>query len=279
MNPSAHQGIKPWEQPVWKPAPTQGSTLFFLILIHVLALIGIILFPIPTPGLLVAALVMVFLGGLGTTVGYHRTQSHRTLKLNSWVEHFLIFCAMFSGSGAPISWVSFHRWHHAKSDTPDDISSPKHGGFWWAHLRWLYQLAPADYKKWCPDLDLPRYWFWTRVQPILVAVAILCGLPFGWKAFFWLGAIRLVYSLHMQCFVNSIMHMSKAKDGDSSMNVWWLSPFHLGAGENWHRNHHMAAGSARLGWRWWQVDMGWYLIVALEALGLASNVKRPRLHQ
>jgi len=27
------------------------------------------------------------------------------------------------------------------------------------------------------------------------------------NAFFWVGAIRLVYSLHLQCFVNSITHI------------------------------------------------------------------------
>ena len=36
------------------------------------------------------------------------------------------------------------------------------------------------------------------------------------------------------------------------------------------------AGSAPLGLHWWQPDIGWYFICALEAAGLASNVKRPR---
>jgi stearoyl-CoA desaturase (delta-9 desaturase) len=67
------------------------------------------------------------------------------------------------------------------------------------------------------------------------------------------------------------------KEGDSSKNVWWLGPLQLTAwGENWHRNHHNNAASARLGLRWWQTDIGWYVICALEAVGLASRVKRPR---
>jgi len=95
--------------------------------------------------------------------------------------------------------------------------------------------------------------------------------------FFWMGAIRLVYSLHMQCLVNSLTHLNKVEEGDSSMNVWWLGPFQLTAwGENWHRNHHTHAGSARLGLRWYQTDIGWYFIWMLEAVGLAHSVKRPR---
>src|SRR5438045_9746713 len=81
----------------------------------------------------------------------------------------------------------------------------------------------------------------------------------------------------MQCFVNSLMHLGPMpKDGDSSRNIWWLGPFQLMAwGENWHRNHHSFANSAKFGLRWWQVDMGWYAILLLESVGLASNVKRP----
>jgi stearoyl-CoA desaturase (delta-9 desaturase) len=81
----------------------------------------------------------------------------------------------------------------------------------------------------------------------------------------------------MQCFVNSLTHMGHSEEGDSSKNVWWLGPLQLTAwGENWHRNHHQNAGSARFGLHRWQTDIGWYLICALEAAGLASNVRRPR---
>jgi stearoyl-CoA desaturase (delta-9 desaturase) len=102
-------------------------------------------------------------------------------------------------------------------------------------------------------------------------------LAFGWEAFFWLGAIRLVYSLHGQCVVNSIMHMGELREeSGSARNIWWLGPLQLAAwGENWHGNHHRFANSARLGLRWWQVDVGWYFIWALEHAGLATGVKRP----
>jgi len=240
----------------------------------------LILYPIPSLRVLGVALFFSLWGGLGTTVCYHRLLSHRTFKLNSWIEHALIFGAMFNGSGAPASWVAYHRRHHARADMPDDISSPKQGGFWWAHLRWLYQSEPADVSKWCPEFDKGMYRFWTKVETPLIAVSLVFGLAFGWMGFFWIGAMRLFYSLHMQCLVNSLTHLGRADEGDSSMNVWWLGPFQMAAwGENWHRNHHSNAGSARLGVRWWQTDIGWYFICAMESLGLASNVRRPRTQQ
>jgi fatty-acid desaturase len=266
---------RPWEQPFWKPAKGNEITLFYLVLIHLLALAGVILFPLPGLPVLGISLLLGALGGLGTTVGYHRTLAHRTVKLNRLIEHALIFWAVFNGSGAPASWVAYHRLHHAEADTPEDISSPKQGGFWWAHLRWLYQSAPADAKRWCPELNNGRYRIWKYLEVPVLLLSLFCGLALGWKGFFWIGAIRLVYSLHMQCLVNSLTHLGHAGDGDTSQNVWWLGPLQLTAwGENWHRNHHSFAGSARFGQRWWQTDIGWYFIYALEAVGLASNVKR-----
>ncbi|HEX2712565.1 MAG TPA: fatty acid desaturase [Candidatus Acidoferrales bacterium] len=277
MSQTAIQEIRPWERPFWRPARGKAGVLFYLVLIHTLAVIGLILFPLPSLRILSLTLLFTALGGFGTTVCYHRMLAHRTLKLNKVIEHLLVFWAMFNGSGAPASWVAYHRHHHSRSDTPEDICSPTHGGFWWAHLRWLYQSAPADPQRWCPELNHRAYKFWTLAQAPVVLLSLFCGLALGWQGFFWLGAIRLVYSLHMQCLVNSLTHLGHSEEGDSSKNVWWLGPLQLTAwGENWHRNHHSNAGSARLGLRWWQMDIGWYFIYALEMAGLARNVKRPR---
>jgi fatty-acid desaturase len=278
MSQTAVEEIRPWERPFWKPAPGKAAVFFYLVLIHLLAIIGLILFPLPSLKVLGVALLLAALGGFGITVGYHRLLAHRTLKLNRVVEHCLIFWAIFSSGGAPASWVAYHRHHHSHTDTPEDISSPKQGGFWWAHLRWLYQSARADKQKWCPELNRGLYKFWTYAEAPVLLLSLCGGLVFGWQGFFWIGAIRLVYSLHMQCFVNSLTHLDHSEDGDSSKNIWWLGPLQLTAwGENWHKNHHSHAGSARLGLRWWQPDIGWYFIYALESVGLASQVKRPRI--
>jgi stearoyl-CoA desaturase (delta-9 desaturase) len=250
--------------------------LFYLLLIHVLAVVGLVLFPLPSMRVLGLAILFAAFGGFGTTICYHRMLAHRTLRMNKAIEHLLIFWAIFNGSGTPASWVAYHRLHHARTDTPEDISSPKQGGFWWAHLRWLYQSAPADVKRWCPELTRREYRIWTVVKVPVILLSLFGGLALGWEAFFWLGAIRLLYSLHMQCFGDSLTHMGQSEEGDSSKNVWWLGPLQLTAwGENWHRNHHSYPGSARLGLRWWQTDIGWYVICAFEAAGVASKVKRP----
>ena len=61
------------------------------------------------------------------------------------------------------------------------------------------------------------------------------GLYFGLAAFFWLGAIRLVFSLHATCFVNSVCHgePNTPIGEDSSSNVRWLSFMQFFQGEHW----------------------------------------------
>jgi len=46
MNKNATDGIRPWEQPFWRPARGKKGILLYLLLIHILAVIGLILFPL-----------------------------------------------------------------------------------------------------------------------------------------------------------------------------------------------------------------------------------------
>jgi fatty-acid desaturase len=273
----AHE--QPWIRPWWQAAEGRGGALFYIVMIHTLALVGIILFPLPSWRVLAVALVIAAMGGIGTSVCYHRCLAHRSLRLNRAVENALIFFTIFNASGAPISWVAKHRHHHAKADTAEDISSPRHGGFWWAHIRWVYQWSGSEVHRWCPDLDQLKYRIWTPLQIPIIILSIFSGLVLGWEGFFWIGAIRLVYVLHMQMVVNSLLHMTPGlpEGVDSSRNLWWLGPWQLGAwGENWHRNHHGDTNAARFGRKWWEIDVGWYVICVLKALMLASDVRPPR---
>ncbi len=265
----------PWEQPWYAASGTDIGVFAWIMLIHATAIVGLVLYPLPGWPIFFGALALAFIGGLGTTVCYHRAIAHRSLKLNPWARQVLTFIAMFNGSGAPASWASRHRQHHASADTIDDVSSPIWGGFWWAHLRWLWQTGPSPLDRYGSDLMTPSYLLWRYVQIPILALSYLGPLYFGFAAFFWLGAIRLCFALHAQCFVNSICHSEPGVPvgKDSSRNVAWLAPFHLMQGENWHRNHHSRPGSARLGWSWKQPDVGYLTILALEKLGLATDVR------
>jgi fatty-acid desaturase len=266
------------EWPWWRTTKDDFLVLPWVILIHVTAVVGLILVPFPGWRVLLGAIALAWIGGIGTTVCYHRALAHKALRLHPYVTAILTFFAVFNGSGLPVSWVASHRAHHAYADTEQDVSSPVWHGFWWAHLRWLWQCETPSVVRFCPELDRPLFRIWRPLQPTILAISYFSGLYFGLAAFFWLGAIRLVFSLHAVCFVNSICHRNPdAPAGeDSSRNVQWLGLMQFFQGENWHHNHHERPAMARLGRDWRQPDVGYVVICALEKIGLVSDVRRPQ---
>ena len=269
---------------VWSPrawlscAPGELPTMLWIAFLHVSVVVGLVLLPLPPWSALICSALILFVGGLGTTVVYHRALAHRALKVHSIVEQPLIFFAMFNCSGSPCNWVGNHRHHHAHSDRPGDISSPHHGGFWWSHLRWLWQADQRSSRRHVRDLSSLQYRIWTTLQPLVLALALGGGalwfIQAPWRdalaAMLWIGPVRLLWALHVQCTVNSVCHLGPqdGKDG-SSRNVAWLVFAHLGQGENWHGNHHQRPAGDRIGIGW-QLDLGWQTIRALRLLGLAS---------
>jgi fatty-acid desaturase len=278
--PSVTTELPPWKRSWFYCAPGEAATLGWVIGLHVVGAAGLVLLPLPTLPVLAVAVALVFLGGLGTTVCYHRALAHRGLVLNGLVERALIFFAMFNGSGNPRTWVAMHRLHHATSDREDDISSPREG-FWWAHLRWLWQADQKPSVRFEQDLAGPKYWIWNHSQLPILALSTFGGLLWPAQglellsACLWIGPIRLLWALHTQCTVNSICHLGEmTTTHGSSRNVGWLAFMHMGHGENWHANHHRYQADPRLGYGW-QLDIGWWTVVGLRLCGLASKVRDP----
>jgi stearoyl-CoA desaturase (delta-9 desaturase) len=270
-------GTPPWKRSWFYVAPGEFATFAWIASLHILAVAGLILLPLPSLPVVLVALFLLFMGGMGTTVAFHRMLSHRAVKMNPVVEQILIFFAVLNGSGRPITWVANHRLHHAYSDGPDDISSPAHGGFWWAHLRWLWQADQSPNQRFAKDLQVPQYRVWEHLQVPVLALSLFGGLAWpgaDWRemltAMLWIGPIRLVWALHAQCAVNSICHLGPVtSEHGSGRNIWWLAPFHLLQGENWHRNHHEKQIDPRLG-KGLQIDLGWWTIQTLRVLRLAK---------
>lgn len=261
------------------PSGFWGFIIFaWLLVIHLTAAAGVIAYPLPGWRLLSGFTVLAFLGGAGTAVCYHRELAHRAVRLHPAVRTFLIFFAMLNGAAPPGSWVPTHRLHHAATDTPDDPSSPVWRGFWFAQVAWHWQADNPARAKYARDLKGLSLGIWQWLLIPIFLLAYFGGLFLNTAAFFWLGAVRLVFVFHATSLVNSVCHTQPgvALGEDSSRNVWWVGlPVFL-LGEHWHRNHHTWPSSARIGSHWRQPDVGYALIVGLEQLGLAWDVRRTR---
>ena len=62
-----------------------------------------------------------------------------------------------------------------------------------------------------------------------------------------------------------------ARLGGATPAAWWLAILTLG--EGWHNNHHHYPGAARQGFFWWEIDLTYYGLRLLAALGLISDLK------
>src|ERR1700730_13130289 len=81
-------------------------------------------------------------GGIGVSLCYHRTLTHRSLVLAKSVEYATALCAALARQAGPGSWVATHRIHHAHSDK-DAYPHDARRGLLWTHVQWLYQPNEA----------------------------------------------------------------------------------------------------------------------------------------
>ena len=225
-------------------------------------------------------------GGIGICMTYHRLLTHRSFAVRpKWLEYLLTIVGTCASEGGAIHWVSDHRRHHAHSDEEEDVHSPVHGGFGWAHMFWWMtpdltsEHSPAYHARWAPDLvkDPVHVWLdrWHILFPIGTAALLYAigGMPFLVWGFF----VRSILVLHTTWLVNSATHVwgyRTHETRDSSTNLWWVAL--LTYGEGWHNNHHAFQTSARHGLAWWEFDMTYLGIKALSWLGLAHAIKLPK---
>ena len=238
------------------------------------------------PAVLTAIVLYWIAGSLGIGMGYHRLLTHRGYKVPKVVEYFLVTCGTMSLQGGPIEWVTTHRLHHAHTDRAGDPHSPRDGG-WWAHVGWILwgpaQNHPeAVITRYAPDLMNDRFYRWlTRnyyVPLLLVGIGLV--IVGGWGVMLWGVFLRLILELHATWLVNSATHLwgrTRFETGDDSRNSWWVAL--LTFSEGWHNNHHAYPTSARHGLRWYEIDLNWLGIRALQLLGLAHAIKRVRFNR
>jgi stearoyl-CoA desaturase (delta-9 desaturase) len=211
--------------------------------------------------------------------GYHRYFSHRAFATSRVFQFVLAFLAQTSAQKSVLWWAAKHRHHHLHSDTPDDVHSPPHKGFLYSHVGWIFALKHdrTDLVKIDDFARFPELMWLHRLEllpPFLLAVLcyVLAGGPGLVVGFFW--STVLVY--HATFCINSLAHVRGSKryvTGDESRNNWILAIATMG--EGWHNNHHAYQSSVRQGFKWWEIDLTFYVLKALAWLGIVWDLKLP----
>lgn len=238
------------------------------------------------------------LGMVGMEVGYHRFFAHRTFKAAKWLTYTLGILGSMSFQGGVIWWVATHRRHHSFTDKPEDPHSPVAGyldqgfmgrvrGIVHAHVGWMLKpnhLKPAGWERWVPDLFKDPLLFQLHVNYYrwgllgLAIPALIGGLWYGtWlgalSGLVWGGLLRVFTCNHVFYATNSICHSFGSRmfpRKDHSHNNMWLVIVSIGL--SLHNNHHAFPRSARLNFRWWQIDIAGALIKALSWTGAITEM-------
>jgi stearoyl-CoA desaturase (delta-9 desaturase) len=221
---------------------------------------------------------------------YHRYFSHRSFKTSRTVQLIFALVGASSVQRGPIWWAAHHRHHHATTEREDDPHSPVHHGFWWSHAGWFLSSANfsvqqervRDWQRY-PELRfLDRF---DIVVPFVLAVALLlAGITLeayapqlgtsGGQMLVWGFFVSTVALYHGTFTINSLAHRwgtRRYATEDNSRNNFWLAL--LTMGEGWHNNHHHYPVAAKQGFYWWEIDMTYYLLRAMAALGLVWDLK------
>ncbi len=261
---------------------------------------------LPFIGMHVACVAVLWVGVSATAVGvaialyavrmfaitgfYHRYFSHRTFRTSRAVQFVFALVGASSVQRGPLWWAAHHRNHHRHADTPGDPHSPSQRGFWWSHVGWF--LTRQGFRTdWARIPDLARYpelrWLdrYDTVVPVLLAVALYATGELlqsvapqlgtdGPQLLVWGFFVSTVVLFHATVTINSLAHRfgrRRFETRDDSRNNVWLAL--LTFGEGWHNNHHFFPGTARQGFRWWELDITWYGLRLMAALGLVHDLK------
>lgn len=235
--------------------------------------------------------------GMGLSVGFHRLFCHRSFKAAIPVRVLLVAFGCMAARSSMVTWASQHRRHHQLADHDGDVHSPnlrgkslggQIAGWAYAHVLWMWKHEYPNIVHYGSDLladkaatRVDRYYnLWILaglLLPALIGGVVSQSLQGALTGFLWGGVVRLFVVAQQISALNSFNHMFGTRpfrmpDNNSHNNALFGL---LTWGEGWHNNHHALASSARFGFRWYQIDPGYWLIRTLELCGLAWDVQRP----
>ena len=234
-------------------------------------------------GYIVVGFLLTHVTIASVTIFLHRHQAHRALTLHPIVSHFFRFWLWLTTGMVTREWVAVHRKHHAKCETEADPHSPQIWGIWRVLFGGvgLYRKASMDretlevYGRGTPDDWIERNLYSRYTVLGLGVLGVIDVVLFGLPGLAIYVAQILWIPFWAAGVINGIGHYLGYRNfetQDASRNIIPLGV--LIGGEEFHNNHHAYCYSAKLGNKWWELDIGWVYIKLLESFGLAERPAR-----
>jgi stearoyl-CoA desaturase (delta-9 desaturase) len=266
---------------VWIESPPERdhdrvnwATSLPFMLVHALPLLAFV------TGVTRTALILFACTYLGRmffiTAAYHRYFSHRAYRLGRAAQFIFAFGGLTAAQKGPLWWAANHRAHHRDADTDHDVHSPRRG-FVWSHVGWILcdryndtnvdevrDFARFPELRWLNKHDWVGPW----------SLGCVCWLIGGWSGLIVGFFASTVALWHTTFLVNSAAHVfgrRRYDTDDTSRNSLLIALATWG--EGWHNNHHRYPSAARQGFRWWQIDMTYYLLWVLARAGVVKELR------
>lgn len=227
--------------------------------------------------------------GFGHSLGMHRRLIHNSYQCPRWLEYSFVYLGTLVGMSGPVGMVFTHDmrdWAQRQSQCHDYFAHRQ--GFWrdaWWQLH--CELKLVNPPRFEPEQSLSTNSFYTFLQRTWMLqqlpLAIVLWLLGGWAWVVWGVCVRLSVCVVGHWLVGYFAHRSGhqtywvAGAGVQGYNVG-LGGLNglLTMGECWHNNHHAFPGSAKLGLESGQHDPGWWMLVALQKIGLVWGLRLPQ---
>ncbi|MGE0042012.1 MAG: acyl-CoA desaturase [Vicinamibacterales bacterium] len=221
-----------------------------------------------------------FVRAVGLTLAYHRYFAHRAFQMSRGARFFWALAGTAAMQKGPIWWAGHHIDHHKYADREGDPHSPRVSGFYHAHVGWF--LSDTRHDRLAPNNPVVRdfggvpeiRWLdrWYVVPPLALAAGLYLAGGLPWLV--WGFCLPTTTLAHATFAINTVNHLwgtRRFDTVDDSRNNLLTAVFAVG--EGWHNNHHRYQRAARNGFYWWEVDVTWYVIRAMAAVGLAWDVQ------
>jgi fatty-acid desaturase len=205
------------------------------------------------------AIIIYFTCGTSITVTYHRLLSHKSWTSPRWFEIISTLLSSYVAVGSSIAWVATHRQHHRFTDKHGDPHSPTTTPWW--RVQWFSMFEPVNIKY---SVDLLRDKFHVFVHQYyfhmhaFVLIFLYIIDPFA-VVYAYLVPAALVWNAG-SC-INTVNHMIGYRNHNTKDNSTCnLITGYLVFGEGWHNNHHFNPAADKFQQKWWEFDLGYFII-------------------
>jgi stearoyl-CoA desaturase (Delta-9 desaturase) len=213
---------------------------------------------------------------------HHRYSAHKQFRMSRfWEKTFFVLSFIFQGSSylSPYAYGIMHRMHHAFADTEKDVHSPKYDSNFFS-MMWRTKViydaiytgkmeVEEKFKSGVPQwhaFDRIASNTFTRIAWVGLYLAFYLAFATQWWMFL-LVPIHAVMGPFHGVIINWFAHKygyRNFKVKDTSRNIMPIDFLMLG--EGFHNNHHKHASRPNFGFKWYEFDPVYPIILLFNKL-------------